>query len=184
MAPWCGHCKKMKPQWDRLQEEYQDHKTVVVAEFDCTTDSGKDFCKDRDIKGFPTLKTGDPTKMELYRGDRDYGSLKAHIQLELDFPCNPDRIDLCTARQKALLEEFMKLDDDELEDKIDEAYGELYNIEEDFEMRTKMLKKERRKLKKKMDETVLPLKTQIDWIREIKSSRNVGVRQDGSKEEL
>ena len=34
-APWCGHCKKMKPDWDKLMEEYKDNEKVVVAEVDC-----------------------------------------------------------------------------------------------------------------------------------------------------
>ena len=102
----------MKPQWDRLQTEYEGHDTVVVAEVDCTTDDGKDFCKRRHVKGFPTLMYGDPNHLELYRGDRDYGSLKAHIQLELDFPCRPSRLDMCTAEQKTKIGEFLKINED------------------------------------------------------------------------
>ena len=31
-APWCGHCKKLKPDWDKLS----DAVNVMVAEVDCT----------------------------------------------------------------------------------------------------------------------------------------------------
>ena len=31
-APWCGHCKKMKPDWDKLMEAYAGSATELVAE--------------------------------------------------------------------------------------------------------------------------------------------------------
>lgn len=48
-APWCGHCKRLEPIWERLSEDYP--KTAKV---DCTTDKG--VCKAFGVTGFPTLK--------------------------------------------------------------------------------------------------------------------------------
>ncbi len=30
---WCGHCKRMKPDWDRLADEVND--SVLIADVDC-----------------------------------------------------------------------------------------------------------------------------------------------------
>ena len=54
-APWCGHCKKIKPDWDALGDVYEDSKTVVIADVDCTA-AGKSLCEKFGVKGYPTIK--------------------------------------------------------------------------------------------------------------------------------
>ena len=44
-APWCGHCKAMGPDWEKLMTEYQDHDVALVAEVDCTSDTGDELCE-------------------------------------------------------------------------------------------------------------------------------------------
>ena len=35
-APWCSHCQRMAPDWDRLTDKYAGSGSVLVAELDCT----------------------------------------------------------------------------------------------------------------------------------------------------
>ena len=30
-APWCGHCKSMAPDWNKLMEEFSDHPDILVS---------------------------------------------------------------------------------------------------------------------------------------------------------
>ena len=35
LAPWWGHCKKMKPDWDKLMEQFKGSATQLVADGEC-----------------------------------------------------------------------------------------------------------------------------------------------------
>jgi len=90
-APWCGHCKKLTPIWDRLAETLK--KKVTIAKVDVTKNRilGKRF----GIQGFPTLIFFSKGKMYKYRGMRTVEKLKefamgGHKKLEpLDIPPEP-----------------------------------------------------------------------------------------------
>ncbi|XP_078376471.1 putative protein disulfide-isomerase A4 isoform X1 [Oculina patagonica] len=54
-APWCGHCKAMKPAYMEAADElYGKNARSVLAAVDCTKE--KSLSKKFDIKGFPTIK--------------------------------------------------------------------------------------------------------------------------------
>ena len=49
-APWCGHCKSMAPDWDKLMTEYADHAVALVGEVDCTNDANDQICEEFDVQ--------------------------------------------------------------------------------------------------------------------------------------
>ncbi|KAB0802017.1 hypothetical protein PPYR_04203 [Photinus pyralis] len=53
-APWCGHCKKAKPEFTKAAESFKDDPKVEFAAVDCTTQHG--LCSVNDVKGYPTIK--------------------------------------------------------------------------------------------------------------------------------
>ena len=56
-APWCGHSKKMLPDYERVKSEF-DGQTVngkQVSIIMYNSDVDKDKVKDYEVKGFPTL---------------------------------------------------------------------------------------------------------------------------------
>jgi len=51
-APWCGHCKKLKPEFEKAAEMLSHVGTLVLAKMDATTNDAEGIT----ITGFPTLK--------------------------------------------------------------------------------------------------------------------------------
>ncbi|CAK8683256.1 thioredoxin domain-containing protein 5-like [Clavelina lepadiformis] len=79
-APWCGHCKKLKPVWEKLSKEINDDENsdVTVIKVDCTKETK--LCSDEGVAGYPTLKLYIPDKDPVrYTGGRDIESLKKFI---------------------------------------------------------------------------------------------------------
>ncbi len=64
----------MKPDWDKLAAEYKNHSTILVADVDCT--KNQDLCKSHGVRGYPTIKYGDPNDLEDYSGGRKLADLQ------------------------------------------------------------------------------------------------------------
>ncbi|KAF7488811.1 Protein disulfide-isomerase A3 [Sarcoptes scabiei] len=56
-APWCGHCKRLAPEYEEAAKKLKSHDPpIVLAKVDCTSDKGKDVCSVHGVNGYPTLK--------------------------------------------------------------------------------------------------------------------------------
>jgi len=53
-APWCGHCKKLVPEYETLANAFRNDKHVVIAKVDA--DAHKDVGTKYGVQGFPTIK--------------------------------------------------------------------------------------------------------------------------------
>merc|ERR1712113_706038 len=96
----CGHCKKMAPDWEKLAKEWEGHEIGLVAEVDCTAE-GKPLCDANGVKGFPTLKYGDPSALDDYKGGRSLSDFKTFATANLKPVCSVSNIDLCDDEKKA-----------------------------------------------------------------------------------
>lgn len=82
-APWCGHCKKLAPEYEKAAAAFaRDASKVVIAEVDC--DQHKDLCHRFDVSGFPTVKwfgagAEDKGKGEEYRGGRTLKEIVRYV---------------------------------------------------------------------------------------------------------
>ena len=78
-APWCGHCKKMAPDYAKLAKRvHAESEDVFIAKLDATEQ--KAAASEYSIQGFPTLKffvNGQPID---YQGAREEEPMYNWIQ--------------------------------------------------------------------------------------------------------
>ena len=77
-APWCGHCKKLAPEFVKAAADLKADG-YKIAKIDATEE--KDLASRFSIQGFPTLKFfTSPTESTEYSGDRDAAGIAAFVR--------------------------------------------------------------------------------------------------------
>jgi len=143
-APWCGHCKKLAPTWKKLMKKSDDK--ILVAKVDCTG-AGKPLCDANDVKGFPTLKSGDPNSLDDYQGGRDLSSLSDHLKT-LKPSCSVKNIELCTDDEKESIARVRLLGRKEWKKLVDETDKQRKDAQAGFEKDVEGLQKTYEKLQR------------------------------------
>ena len=86
-APWCGHCKALKPAWNEMAAEYKASTSVLIAEVDCTAE--EDLCNKHGVEGFPELKYAESGASELEDFEGDDRSAEGLVRLPCLEPAAP-----------------------------------------------------------------------------------------------
>lgn len=74
-APWCQHCKVLKPNYEKLAEKLKNEKDVVIAAIDATANS---YPPEFSVTGFPSIfwvPKGSKSKPRPYEGGREVDDL-------------------------------------------------------------------------------------------------------------
>jgi len=78
-APWCGHCKKLAPEYEKAATILKaNDPPVALIKVDCTAETKT--CGKYDVNGYPTLKIfkhGEPTE---YNGPRDADGIVKYLR--------------------------------------------------------------------------------------------------------
>ncbi|XP_037826152.1 protein disulfide-isomerase A5 [Lucilia sericata] len=53
-APWCGHCKSTKPEFNAAAKALKEDPRMILAAVDCTRDNS--VCLQQEVRGYPTIK--------------------------------------------------------------------------------------------------------------------------------
>lgn len=147
----------MKPAWDELMETFKGHATALVADVDCTA-AGKELCDANGVKGYPTIKYGDPSDLQDYSGARDLDALKKFADENLKPSCSPKNIELCNDDKKATIEKYSKMPMDDLEALIEGEEKKMADAEKTFTDEVSKLQAAYEKLTQEKDDTIAAVK--------------------------
>lgn len=102
-APWCGHCKKLKPEYAKAAELLRgEDPPIVLAKVDCT-EGGKDTCSKYSVSGYPTLKIFKNGEVsQEYNGPREANGIAKYMKSVVG-PASKDLLTL------AAFEAFLKV---------------------------------------------------------------------------
>jgi protein disulfide-isomerase-like protein len=79
-ADWCGHCKKIKPDWDDAAKEVnKDEKKMIKVNCGEGTVEDKEIMEKYNIDGYPTIVIFEDGKPSKYEGKRSKEDLLALV---------------------------------------------------------------------------------------------------------
>merc|ERR1712038_328295 len=83
-APWCGHCKRLKPEFEKAATALKaNDPPVALAKVDCTED-GKDTCGRFQVSGYPTVKIFRNGELSQdYNGPREANGIVKYMRAQV-----------------------------------------------------------------------------------------------------
>lgn len=91
VAPWCGHCQRMVPEYSKAADSL--NPLIPAYAVDCDDDANKRLCSEQGVKGFPTVKLFPRGKYQapmLYEGERTASAFFKYASLRV--PNGPDKL--------------------------------------------------------------------------------------------
>lgn len=81
-APWCGHCKKLAPEYEKLGSSFRKARSVLIGKVDC--DEHKSLCSKYGVSGYPTIQWFPKGSLEpkKYEGPRTLEALAEFVNNE------------------------------------------------------------------------------------------------------
>jgi len=147
----------MKPDWDKLMEAFAGSATQLVADVDCTA-AGKPLCDQAGVRGYPTIKWGDPTDLQDYQGGRTYDDLKKFADENLKPMCSPKNLDLCDDEKKAEIKKFQDMSVADLDAAIAAEEKKQEDAEAEFKAEVQKLQDKYSALSTEKDEKIAAVK--------------------------
>jgi len=164
----------MKPDWDKLIDKFSGSATQLVADVDCTAD-GKPLCDANGVKGYPTIKWGDPADLQDYQGGRSYDDLEKFANENLKPVCSPKNIDLCDDAKKAEIAKLQAMPAADLDAKIKEEEAKMEEAEANFKAEVQKLQEKYQSLSDAKDKAIQDVKdTGLGLMKAVKASAPKG----------
>ncbi|KAL7575888.1 hypothetical protein ACA910_003200 [Epithemia clementina (nom. ined.)] len=97
--PWCGHCTRMKPDWDKLAENAD--ASVFIADVNCSDED--ELCSENGVGGYPTIKVFKDGEVEDYQGPRDFEGLMDYVNENLAALCDVAKPETCSEKAQTYI---------------------------------------------------------------------------------
>lgn len=83
-APWCGHCKRLKPEFEKAGSLlFKNDPPVTLVKVDCT-EGGKSTCNKFSVQGYPTLKIFKNGEVSSdYNGPREASGISKYMRSQV-----------------------------------------------------------------------------------------------------
>ncbi|KDR76236.1 hypothetical protein GALMADRAFT_247528 [Galerina marginata CBS 339.88] len=80
-APWCGHCKTLKPHYEKVAATFKPEGQCIIANIDADNKKNAHIAQKYDVAGFPTIKffSKDNKEPEDYEGGRTEADIVAYL---------------------------------------------------------------------------------------------------------
>lgn len=85
-APWCGHCKRLAPEYGKAAAVLSKHDPpIVLAKVDANEDINRDLATKYDVSGFPTLKIlrNGGSNIQEYKGPREAEGIVDYLKKQV-----------------------------------------------------------------------------------------------------
>jgi protein disulfide-isomerase A1 len=133
-APWCGHCKKLEPMFEKLAETLKDYKQLKFARMDST----KNDVEGHSIESFPTIKFfpgNNKSNVIPYDGNRTAIDIATFIKEKASHPIEiPEVVNEIKSEEETPDVDTEELDNQEVEpipDEDIETEKDIKNLEEE-----------------------------------------------------
>jgi hypothetical protein len=164
----------MKPDWEKLMEKFAGSATQLVGDVDCTAD-GKPLCDTVGVKGYPTIKWGDPADLQDYQGGRTYDDLEKFATENLKPVCSPKNIDLCDDDKKAEIQKYQGMAAADLDAAIASEEKKLEDAEANFKAEVQKLQDKYTALSTEKDDAIAAVKASgLGLMKAVKASAPAG----------
>merc|ERR1711928_74184 len=83
-APWCGHCKRLKPEFEKAGSLlFKNNPPITLVKVDCT-EGGKSTCNKFNVQGYPTLKIFKNGEFSSdYNGPREASGITKYMRSQV-----------------------------------------------------------------------------------------------------
>jgi hypothetical protein len=168
----------MAPDWEKLSGEWEGNDVGLIAEVDCT-EAGKPLCDANGVRGFPTLKYGDPNALEDYSGARSYEALAKFATENLKPVCSPSNLDLCDDDKKKEIEALMAKSAEDLTTAIEAEEKKLEAAEETFKTEVEGLQKKYQELMEAKDAEIAAVKASgLGLMKSVKAAKDKAAKDE------